>query len=167
MKFTSKEIIEYAGTVAIVASLIFVGMQLRLDRRMALAEVYAARSEARQATLRSLLESEFALREIVKSRESGTYSGELAIPASWIDPEDPITSEVRRIRNELLIHGFDNFLYQGSLGLLETQPIRTGIKALFQTDQGLQEYSLRLIGIHQVTRATFQGIADELAAENL
>ena len=167
MKLTAKEIVEYAGTIAIVASLLFVGLQLQLDRKMALAEVYAARSESRQATLRSLLESDIATLEISKYREAHHYNGILAIPESWIDPEDPRITEARRIRNELLIWSLDNNIYQSSLGLFDIDSQRVGIRAMFDADRGLREFALRLPGISPVARDEFQAIANELDAGDL
>ena len=46
MRISSRQIVEGIGAAAIVASLVFVGMQLKLDRNVALAAQYAARSES-------------------------------------------------------------------------------------------------------------------------
>ena len=49
MRTSKKDIVEIVGIFAVVASLIFVGMQLMLDRKVALAEQYFNRAESVKA----------------------------------------------------------------------------------------------------------------------
>lgn len=58
MKTSKKYIVEIAGIFAVVVSLIFVGMQLQLDRKVALADQYFNRAESAKADRRALLESD-------------------------------------------------------------------------------------------------------------
>ena len=73
-----RQIIEAIGISAVVASLIFVGMQLLLDRRIAVADQYFNRAEAQRENLRTRTESEafFAnqeeMWELVKDHLGGT-----------------------------------------------------------------------------------------------
>lgn len=55
MKASKKELVEIVGIFAVVASLIFVGMQLQLDRKVALAEQYSNRAESVKADRRIIL----------------------------------------------------------------------------------------------------------------
>jgi len=57
MRLDSKQVIDIIGVTAIVASLIFVGLQLMLDRNVSIAAQYAARSESLKADLRTRMES--------------------------------------------------------------------------------------------------------------
>lgn len=56
-----KSVIEAAGTLAIVVSLIFVGLQLRQSQEIAIAAQYQARAEAAQSMYMSLQESGISL----------------------------------------------------------------------------------------------------------
>ena len=58
MRINSRKIVEGIGAAAIVASLGFVGMQLILDRNVALAGQYATRSESLKDDLRTQMESD-------------------------------------------------------------------------------------------------------------
>ena len=58
MQLDTKRLIEYVGVLTVVASLLFVGMQLYLDRQIASAEQYQNRAESRKSDLRTLLESD-------------------------------------------------------------------------------------------------------------
>ena len=55
MNAKQKEVVEIVGIFAVVASLIFVGMQLMLDRKVALAEQYFNRAESAKADRRAIL----------------------------------------------------------------------------------------------------------------
>ena len=72
MKTNIKQTIEIIGFAAVVVSLIFVGIQLRLDSRVALADQYAFRSESVKNDLRSRIESEDFLEMEVKRWENGS-----------------------------------------------------------------------------------------------
>jgi hypothetical protein len=62
MKTSKKDLVEITGIFAVVASLVFVGMQLHLDRKVALADQYFNRAESAKADRRSLLESDDYMR---------------------------------------------------------------------------------------------------------
>lgn len=71
MQANSRQIVEGIGAAAIVASLVFVGMQLVLDRNVALAEQYAARSESLKDDLRTQMESDGFIDSSIRVWESG------------------------------------------------------------------------------------------------
>jgi len=65
-----KEIAELVGMAAIVASLIFVGYQLKQDHEIAIAEAYQARAIASAESVRDLAADENATRGIIRARNS-------------------------------------------------------------------------------------------------
>ncbi|MFT7470152.1 MAG: hypothetical protein ACI8XU_000040 [Kiritimatiellia bacterium] len=53
-----KELLEMIGVIAVIGSLIFVGLQLMLDRRLALADTYSFSADGRRSDTRTKLESD-------------------------------------------------------------------------------------------------------------
>ena len=126
MKLETKQIVEILGLSAVVASLLFVGMQLRLDRNVAMAQVYADRAEAYNDNLRSYLESESWL-------DWQDYNWELGIRPSWWHDSSKTAEllknsaiNVRQINVGLLVAflqltNHDNIYYQYKMGLLDEE----------------------------------------------
>ena len=113
MKLETKQLVEIIGIVAVVASLVFVGMQLQLDRRAAVGEQYSSRAQAWQAVLQSELESDEYLATFSKRWENGVR------PNWWVDDnritgEDstPTDVEVLRLTWTMLLTGQDNLYFQ-------------------------------------------------------
>ena len=160
MKINPKELFEAAGVVSIVASLIFVGLQLRLETRLATAEIYSQRTEQRLGALQTLLESEVALRELVAARENPQST--FRIPSAWTVEGDPILTEARRIRNEMNFVLFDNIFYQNSLGLIEdVSASHNTFQRLFSDDEVL-DFLLTNTGlISQETVAFIQSLRNQ------
>jgi|TARA_B110000971_G_scaffold144264_1_gene147430 hypothetical protein len=71
LRISSRQIVEGIGAAAIVASLVFVGMQLKLDRNVALAAQYAARSESLRQDLRTQMESDGFIASSIRVWELG------------------------------------------------------------------------------------------------
>jgi hypothetical protein len=71
LRISSRQIVEGIGAAAIIASLVFVGMQLKLDRNVALAAQYAARSESLRQDLRTQMESDGFIASSIRAWESG------------------------------------------------------------------------------------------------
>jgi len=61
MKLTRYQFVEIVGIAGVMASLLFVGMQLMLDRKLAIATQYAARAESIKSDLRAEIESDVYL----------------------------------------------------------------------------------------------------------
>ena len=59
------------GLMGVIGSLIFVGIQLRLESRVALADQYFNRAESRMATFRSRLESDHWVANQIEGWERG------------------------------------------------------------------------------------------------
>lgn len=58
MKFNNKEILEIAGAATVIASVAFVGLQLKLDRDVALADSFTDGIESRKEDIRAKMESD-------------------------------------------------------------------------------------------------------------
>lgn len=122
MKTNTKQIAEFLGIAAVVASLIFVGMQLRLDGRVAMAEQYATRAESTKADARTKMESEEYLAMEAKRWASGIrpvwWSEELAELAEELEfsGTDVMTIYLDR---RLAVLQFDILYFQYGQGLLE------------------------------------------------
>lgn len=123
MKLDIRKNLELVGVVAVVASLIFVGMQLLLDRRIANAEQYANRAESRAANLRTLLESEAYFHNAESMWELGNRP-------SWWNENSAIAELVEQNKlsvqdlflqiqvANLALLGMDNLYFQYQQGLL-------------------------------------------------
>ena len=86
MRF-DKQFIEVIGVLGVIASLTFVGMQLLLDRQVALADQYFNRTESRLATTRSQLESEDYIDLLVAQWENGRRPTFLSEELELLIPE--------------------------------------------------------------------------------
>ena len=133
MKITTKQSIEIVGVVAVVASLIFVGMQLYLDRRTAAAEQYQLRAESRKDDLRSQLESDRFIAVRVEEWNSGNR------PGWWSEELEQFVEDQRRstesiifdiIGTQLGIIHFDNVLYQYNEGLIDAEFWQTSLSII-------------------------------------
>lgn len=122
MKIEFKNALETIGIFGVIASLIFVGMELRLSRNIALGSAYSERAESRKADLRIWFESDFLMNDEQSQIENGN------LPSWWNEDiaqmhtaeNIPIAALARtvRLRQIDLIH-LDNLLYQKELGLLD------------------------------------------------
>lgn len=136
MKLSNKEIFEFLGLAALVASLIFVGMQLLLDRRIAIADQYFNRAESVKADFRTQLESDTSFLE----REELWALGER--PSYWNENWD-IAKEVEEgklsvssvytqiLQQQLAIVSLDNIYFQYTQDLIGEEfwlSMRTSIK---------------------------------------
>lgn len=122
MNTNFKLAIEMLGVVAVVASLVFVGMQLQLDRQVALGSQYAARAESVKADVRTRMESDAFLAMQARLWASGTR------PNWW-------NAEVAQLAKELELSGAD-------LKTVELDKFLTLLQAdnlYFQFQQGLLE----------------------------
>jgi hypothetical protein len=124
MKNVSKEVLEALGVVGVIASLAFVGVQLMLDRNVAMGNAYHERNESRKADLRTRLESEAIAQDLEWRVSNVNYR-----PAWWNDNLEGLHNE-RGIPVSLLIRinqqraldimQVDNLIYQYELGLIDS-----------------------------------------------
>ena len=121
MKPDWKQLFEIFGVLGIIASLLFVGMQMQLDRKIAMAEQYQNRAELRLEGIRNLQ----ANPDFVRDR---AYQWERSRPEWWTDDVEAgymqrfesMDAFVRSTMNfEDFVVSFDNNYYQYRNGLLE------------------------------------------------
>ena len=170
MKPNFAKLVEAVGILAIVLSLLFVGMQLIFDRQVAIADQYHNRAELRIATVRSFFENENYIDELVRSYKRGIR------PGFWSEEfeeyyETIIQSEGdlaiadmyrRQFRAELVVLGWDNIHYQYEQGLISEefwQSTRTTIKTAMGNRLARNVYFVR------VFRPTFLTVLENIAAE--
>lgn len=159
--------VEIAGIFAVVASLIFVGLQLRLDRKVAVAEQYFNRAESAKADRRAMLESDDYMQ----------FRGELWAlgdrPSFW-DESSELAAQVadgsisvRSLRAgivslQLSVIGYDNVYFQYQQGLIEDEMwnhLRSTMKRNMAGNEIVrQAYSL-------YARPTIRPIIDEILKE--
>ena len=124
MKLNIKDTLEILGVASIVLSLVFFGVQLSLDRNIALADSYAMGIEARKSDLRSLLESESYMIMADAQWDAGIR------PFWWSD-------EIKPLEDYALVSGsqIHTFYYSTMLNLLEID------STYFRYQQGLIDES--------------------------
>lgn len=137
MNSNQKLIFELASTLAVVASLLFVGTQLYLDRKVALSEQYFNRAESRMETLRNQIASEDYLNAMVAQFERGDRPG-------WWDENSQVAKNIQNnilsvkdfqiylIQTNLNLVSFDNLYYQYNQGFINEEiwlGVRVQVKA--------------------------------------
>ena len=167
MKTSKKEIVEIVGILGVVASLIFVGMQLMLDRKVALAEQYFSRAESAKADRRSMLESQDHIQyieDLWALGERPSYWDESWEIARRID-EGAVS--VRGVYAEIMadrlnIIGYDNVYFQYRQGLLDEEmwsEMRSTIKRSMARDE------LTNAVYDHYARSTIEPVIDEILLE--
>ncbi len=143
LKLSKKETAEALGAFAVVASLLFVGLQLYLDRKVALVDQYFNRGESAKADRRTKLESDAYFKHIEESWALGWrpyYWDEEWLVAQQIKSGERTVAAV--MANEmglrLDIIGYDSLYYQYQHGLLNEESwnqLRTSLKISMAADE--------------------------------
>ena len=108
MKLINKELVEGAGVIAVVTSLIFVGSQLYFDRRVAMTDSYSSTIESRKADSRAKLESDTFMRVQDSLWESGER------PRWWSDALESTEAQNLETGSEIMA-----LFYEAQLNYLE------------------------------------------------
>lgn len=87
MKLSNKDFLEIAGAIALVGSLAFVGLQLKLDRDIALAQSFSDGIESRKEDIRAKMESESYMLMVETLWESGQR------PQWWLNASESYESK--------------------------------------------------------------------------
>ena len=171
----NKTFIEILVNLTVIASLVFVGMQLLLDRRVAIAEQYFNRAESVKEDRRAALASP----QYYQAREERWALGRR--PSFWNEDWE-IAKRVEEgtlsvaslyfliTRNELAIIGYDNIYFQYQQGLMaeeDWQRFREGIKGRLKDDPDPE--FLRAIWLSRARPAikpVIEKIVQEIDAEN-
>lgn len=134
MKVPSKRLAELLGMLAVVASLVFVGLQLMLDRRVAIAAQFHNRSKLGHVSFVSQFENEPFIQMQAHQWENGF------LPDWWNAGIEKYRSERSLtlkdiVRLELLVRTellrYNNNFYQYSQGLLDRDNYLTGLRNYF------------------------------------
>lgn len=133
MKSKLRDTIEISGIIGLIASLVFVGIQLMLDRNVALGSAYQERAESRKADLRSRFESELYAADLDYRIANDNYR-----PGWWNSDierihtvaEVPVAILMRIYQTrEIDLITLDNVLYQNSVGLIEESLLESMARA--------------------------------------
>jgi hypothetical protein len=147
-----REIIEFIGVASIVASLIFVGYQLRQDRLIAEGEIYQSRTDAALTIQQSVLESEVALEAFAKLRQEGFES------------LSPVQVEAINREVIMLLLSADNNHQQYQLGLISEEYYESALKRL--KNRLSNHYVRRVFEVSiQNMRPSFASVIESLLAE--
>lgn len=151
METSRKDIAEIVGIFSIVVSLIFVGMQLRLERKVALAEQYFNRAESVKEDYRAALLSAEYFRSIEEdwARTGESYFSDRDWPEMRQVEEGGrrISSvETKWLLDRLQIVGYDNLYYQYKNGLIDSE-----------TWEGLRGSMKNAMSSSKLTRDVFKG----------
>ena len=138
-----KGIAEAFGAFAVAASLVFVGLQLYLDRKVALADQYFNRGESAKADRRTRLESESYLQHLEESWALGWrpfYWNEDWAISKQIESGHRSVAAVMAyaLSLRLDIIGYDSLYYQYRQGLLNEQSwtkLRSSLKVRMREDE--------------------------------
>ena len=167
MKTSKKDIVEIAGIFAVVASLIFVGMQLQLDRKVALVDQYFNRAESAKADRRSLLESDDYMQFLEEVWALGDR------PPFW-DDAWPIAANVEEgtisvrsveaaiIRHQLSIIGYDSVYFQYQQGLLD-EDTWNGLRSAMKNNMARNDLARAVYT--RYARRTLRPVIEEILRE--
>ena len=168
MKLDKKALVELAGMLTVTASLVFVGMQLMLDRRVAVAEQYFNRAESVKEDRRTKMTSDAYLQFKEEAWALGRrphYWNEDWELAKLIESGDISVRSLfaMEAHYELAVIGYDNLHFQYEQGLLEEEKwlqFRVGIKERLIDEPEL----LRTIFVSR-SRASLAPVIEEILFE--
>ncbi|PCI74069.1 MAG: hypothetical protein COB20_15485 [SAR86 cluster bacterium] len=101
MKLSNKEFLEIAGAIALVGSLAFVGLQLKLDRDVALAQSFSDGIESRKEDIRAKMESESYMLMLETLWESGQR------PQWWLNVSESYESKTLNSGAQIMARFFE------------------------------------------------------------
>ncbi len=147
MKYSRwKDAVELVGIASIIASLVFVGFQLKHTNEIALAGRYQARTESTMAHLDAMIQSEAMVRAFSKRgpERSAAENSLICIHQGW------------------LVMAYDNSHYQHEMGFLDDDAFSAFTKRF--VDQTLHHGCEEVENNRNFFRASFERHVDELAA---
>ncbi len=167
--------LQIVGIFAVVASLVFVGLQLKQAQDIAIAAQYQARHDAASENIRAYMQSETALRAEGKrfaefAKIDPNFSAELR---SWVleQPPDELAYMILQTRLDLMT--VDNLYFQYQSGFLSEeawQPHRTALMQALSLNPPLGfyrvTYELNPGAIRSSTRNLIASTIAEIDAES-
>lgn len=165
MKTDRNQMIEMVGIFGVIASLVFVGMQLMLDRRIAIANQYQTRAELRHQTAltqfgnRDFLEVQAARWE---AQRPGWWNDE--VEAMYRQSNEPMLNIVRdTINYQVYSIVMDNNYYQFQQGLMDEGnwlPLRQGLKDFILGDPLRRAYISRTSSLSNLNNLVREVISE-------
>jgi hypothetical protein len=145
MKINNKVLMELIGVLTVTASLVFVGIQLMFDRKVAIADQYFNRTESVKEDRRTLLLSPVFFHDVEKMWALGEkpphWNDEWEVAKQVNDGTRSIAGVQHRILElQLAIIGYDNIYFQYQQGLIgesSWQHFREQIKRAIKRDSEL------------------------------
>lgn len=114
---------ELVGLVAIVASLIFVGLEMRQSQKIALAAQYQARTESGRQYFYQSLASDYRMEDLATEIASWEWpAGFLsADERQWLDEHPSSVAAEAAYWAVINLYGFDNYYFQYQSGFLSEE----------------------------------------------
>lgn len=160
--------IQGVGLLAVVASLIFVGLELRQSQEIAIAAQYQARMDAASSHYTAILQSDPGLRLIGRDLKEDIL-GDPELPAelkAWMDSQPEEELAFRAIGAVIFLKSHDNVYFQYQKGFLSEEAweaLRVQLKA------GLDDPRTWVRGIYEenplVWRESYRALIDELITD--
>jgi hypothetical protein len=158
---------ELIGVAAIVASLIFVGLELRQSQRIALAAQYQARTDSGRLYFYESLASDYRIEDLAVDIEAWAWPpGFLSdVEQQWLDDHPPSVWAEAAYWSVINLYGFDNYYYQYQSGLLSEEgwlALQSRLRGLLRDDP-FARYLIVVTG--QDFRESFRNLAITLIPE--
>jgi hypothetical protein len=131
---------EVVGILAIVGSLVFVGLELRQSQQIAIAAQYQERTAAGREYFYESLDSEYRIKLIAESLEKIEWPDGLLTEEDlkWLDAHPSTEWAKAVIWANIDLYGFDNYHYQYQSGFLSEE----GWRSLESRLRGLLDFNL-------------------------
>ncbi len=155
------------GIFALVASLIFVGLQMKQSQDIAIADQYQVRTAHVIESLSAQIQSEQALSTTAKRVSDGVLSGLFPITIkNLIDAEGAEAAAYQFLRYRSMTTTYDNALFQYEAGFMTMESwlaVRARLKSTLSKEVYAAFYGSETFRF----RASFQDVCSELLAEIL
>ena len=130
---------ELIGLLAIVASLIFVGLELRQSHQIALAAQYQARTDAGREYFYRSLDSDYRLETQATDLQVWDWSAIVLTDEDeqWLSENPPTVWAEAAYWAVINLYGFDNYHYQFESGLLSEEgwlAMKSRLRGLLHND---------------------------------
>jgi hypothetical protein len=160
---------ELVGIAAIVASLIFVGLELRQSHQIALAAQYQARTDSGRQYFYESLASEYRIQSLAEDIRGWQWPPGFLSDAEqqWLDNNPPSVWAEASYWATINLYGFDNYYYQYQMGLLSEEgwlALESRLRSLLNGDP-FARYLIVFYG--QDFRESFTELAITLVPNNV
>ncbi len=161
-------LVQMVGMVAVVCSLVFVGLQLRQSQKIALAAQYQARMDAASSHYTSILQSPTALKVIGTDVQADMLAkDELSLEIKeWVQQQPVEELGFRTVGAIILLKNHDNVYMQYQSGFLSEEawiPLRAQLK-LALADERSWTLGLYLEN-KDIWRVSYRELIEELMKE--